>query len=413
MRIVVAKKNGEFFDFPLYPAGRTGNFFTPINEEELIKLPSGAGLVLIPDSFALGFDRKGNLVKTKYQAVAALLPQGYTRLFLPAYLKKNEKILPLFGYTAVVARRGELYVAAQKTDSPESWSPENYNLPELRDKISEAKKAFPENRLLNHLENCAINYQCFTAQNLFYRRWESGIPVSPACNARCLGCISLQPADCCPSPQERIKFVPTTEEVAALIRFHLEGAGPEGIVSFGQGCEGEPSLQAQVIAGAIRQVRQDFSRGTININTNGGNFEGLKEIIDAGVDSLRVSMISAREEVYDSYYQPVNYHLADVKKTIKYAKEKGKFVSLNYLVFPGLTDTEPEYQALSSFIRECRPDMVQFRNLNIDPDYLKTKINFPPEPLGLNNLILRLKTNFPGLILGNYSRPLTNKGSYS
>ncbi|NYE57451.1 radical SAM protein [Carboxydothermus ferrireducens] len=409
MRIVVARENGEFFDYPLQPAGRTGNFFTPIEKSELIKLPRGATLVLIPGSKALGFDKKGELRKTEYLAVAALLPQGYTRLFLPAYIKENAERLPLFGYTAVVAYRGELYAAAAKTDDEFRWAPENYDLPELNAKIKEAKALFPENRLVRHLENCAVNYRCFTAQNLFYSRWEGGIPVSPACNARCLGCISLQPADCCPSPQERIKFVPSIDEVASLMTYHLTGAGREGIVSFGQGCEGEPSLQAGLIARAIMETRREVKSGTININTNGGNFPGLKEIIDAGVDSLRVSIISAREEIYESYYQPVNYNLEQVKRTIKYAKEKGKFVALNYLVFPGLSDTKEEYEALKSLLRECRPDMVQFRNLNIDPDYLGTRIVFPSKPFGLQNLISRLKADFPWLILGNYSRPVNRE----
>ncbi|GAV22852.1 radical SAM protein [Carboxydothermus pertinax] len=409
MRIVVAKKNGEFFDYPLYPAGRTGSFFTPIEKKELIKLPPGATLVLIPGSRSLGFDREGRLKKTNYLAVAALLPQGYTRLYLPAYVRTKEEVLPLFGYTAVVALKGELFVAAAKTDDDFRWSPENYDLPELKEKINEAKKLFPENRLVRHLENCAVNYRCFTAQNLFYGRWEGGIPVSPACNARCLGCISLQPADRCPSPQERICFVPNVQEVFELLAYHLSRAKEEGIISFGQGCEGEPSLQAGVISEAILKVRRELKGGTININTNGGNFNGLKEIIDAGVDSLRISIISAREEVYERYYQPVNYRLNEVKKTIKYAKEKGKFVALNYLVFPGLSDTEVEYEALANFIRECGPDMVQFRNLNIDPDYLGARIAFPPNPFGLYNLFLQLKRDFPELILGNYSRPV-NRG---
>ena len=87
-------------------------------------------------------------------------------------------------------------------------------------------------------------------------------------NAACVGCISLQPSGCCPSTQDRIAFVPTPREIADLAIAHLESA-PRPIVSFGQGCEGEPLLQAGVMAEAIRLIRARSSLGTINLNTNG------------------------------------------------------------------------------------------------------------------------------------------------
>ena len=74
---------------------------------------------------------------------------------------------------------------------------------------------------------------------------------SRACLLYTSGCISLQPAECCPSPQERIKFRPTPEEIAEVGIYHLSVA-PDGIISFGQGCEGEPSLAADNIAAGIK-----------------------------------------------------------------------------------------------------------------------------------------------------------------
>ena len=63
------------------------------------------------------------------------------------------------------------------------------------------------------------------------------------------------------------------------------------------------------------------------MNSNVGWTEGVKKIVDAGLDSLRVSIISAREEGYDAYYR-ASYHLENVKESIRYALDKGVYVSL-------------------------------------------------------------------------------------
>ena len=52
----------------------------------------------------------------------------------------------------------------------------------------------------------------------------------------------------------RLSFVPTPQEIAEVAGPHLARA-ERGIASFGQGCEGEPLLQARVIEVAIRLIR--------------------------------------------------------------------------------------------------------------------------------------------------------------
>ena len=55
-------------------------------------------------------------------AVAAILPAGYTRLYMPAFKKEDDAVLlPLYGYTAVVIYKDELYVAAMYTDENDKW----------------------------------------------------------------------------------------------------------------------------------------------------------------------------------------------------------------------------------------------------------------------------------------------------
>ena len=79
----------------------------------------------------------------------------------------------------------------------------------------------------------------------------------------------------------------------------------------------------------------------------------------------------------------------------------------NLLTFPGLTDLPEEAEALVKFIREYDVNMVQFRNLNIDPELLGSRVSLADrEVLGINGLIVLLQDKVPGLLIGNYSRPV-------
>ena len=413
-QLLYADQKGRMYEHPdLLAGGRTGNIFTEILEGEAIPLPEGASLVLIPKGIPVGIDRMGKFTSlyTDEQgkpvfAVGALLPQGYTRTYLPAYRRENKKPLPLLGYAAVGWKDGVVYTAALQTDDTDKWNPLRFSTQELGQLVEDAVSTHGSNRIVQQLGRCAMEYQCFTAQNIFYRRWEGGIPVSPFCNARCLGCISLQPAECCPSPQGRIGFRPSGEEILEVALPHLTEAA-DAIISFGQGCEGEPALAAPEISAAVEKIRRLTQAGTINMNTNAGYTEGIKLICQAGIDSLRVSTISAREQVYAAYYAPRDYCWGDVTSSIRQARRQGVYVSLNLLTLPGLTDQPEEVEALVDFVREHDINMIQLRNLNIDPDYLASVIPMDgKDMLGIAGLIDILKTEIPQLEIGNYSKPV-------
>lgn len=401
---VYADEDGNILDAPgMLGMGRIGSENVLLKPDDLIKLPDSADLMLMPDHLAVGQTADGEVMPISGLAVAAILPAGYTRTYLPAYERAEEAArLPLYGYTAVVVYKDELYCAAIYTDENDKWDPVHYNTKELKNLVKRTKKDLPNNRIVEQVGGCSLNWHCCTAQNLFYRRWECGIPTSPVCNANCFGCISLQPAECCPSPQERINFKPTPEEIAEVGIYHLSVA-PDGIISFGQGCEGEPSLAADNIAAGIKLIRAKTKKGQINMNSNVGWTEGVKKIIDAGLDSLRVSIISAREEGYDAYYR-ASYHLNNVKESIRYALDKGVYVSLNLLYFPGFNDREEELAAWQAFFRELPVQMIQVRNLNIDPDAFLAIM--PPRQgkiLGTKYFLKILHEEFPQLIIGSFS----------
>lgn len=382
----------------------------PLDLADLIPLPEDTTLSMLPHRLAVGLDAGGArraIAERQGWALAALLPIGFTRTRLPAYEKTPAtEPLPFFGYTAIAGWRGRLYVAAVRTDNPQRWTPSSYDAPRLERLVRERLAAEPENRVLRQHAHCALDYHCPTASNLFFRRWEGAVAVSAGCNARCVGCISKQEEELLVSPQDRLTFVPAVDEIVEVAVAHLERA-PDAILSFGQGCEGEPLLQARLIERTIRAIRTRTARGTININTNASNPRALQRLYDAGLDSLRASTISARPQTYDPYYRPNGYSLADVKRSLILAREAGVYTSINLLSFPGYVDAEDEVEALSAFLRETGVRLVQMRNLNIDPETFLPRVPRPDgRPLGIPKLIELLKRDVPGLEIGNFSRPV-------
>jgi len=266
---------------------------------------------------------------------------------------------------------------------------------------------FPNNPLYQQLATCALEYRCFTAQNTFYLRDEGAIPSSAACNAACLGCLSEVDEGQPPSSHERIERPPTAEEMAEVALHHLQGATGHVMVSFGQGCEGEPLLRWKAIERAIRLVRGATSRGSLHMNTNGSRPEALVALVRAGLDSVRISLNSADPELYQAYYRPRGYGLAEVLRSARQARRAGAHVALNLLTFPGVTDRSGEVAALTRLVRQARVDQVQTRPLAIDPDsYLAVARGRGAggEPIGIRGLVAALRAARPGLVVGNFSR---------
>lgn len=421
-KLLYADAQGNIFDHPtLCMAGMSGPEAVLPEGVELIPLPEGSRLFTIPDTPPVAWDEKQRKFITvatvregrrtmPVQAVSAFMAPGYMRTLLPACDYGRKKIhLPLWSYTAVGwdEETEQFVVAASRVDTNDNWNPCNYDDRKLDPLVRQRLAEMPRNRLLEQLARCAVDYHCFAAKNLFFRRWEAPLPTSPACNSRCLGCISLQPSDCCPSNHERIGFVPTPEEIVELALPHLLEA-PEPIVSYGQGCEGDPIMQADTVAEATRRLKKGSSRGTVNFNSNGSFPDRIAMLCDAGMDSMRFSMNSVREEFYDKYYRPVGYRFADVKESVRLAKERGLFVMINYLVSPGLSDSAGEVEELLRFIADTGVDMIQMRNLSIDPDFYNKRMGVTGRGIGMYRMLERIKREFPRIQYGYYNRTREN-----
>ncbi len=238
-------------------------------------------------------------------AVAAFLAPAHTQLASAAYVRAGEApLLPLFAYAA--AGWGEDGLRGRRPARGPGPAAGHRALRPRRGRPPHRGSAWrdePANRLLQHLGRCSLSYGCPAARNLFLGRWEAPLPTSPTCNARCLGCISLQEQSGVCATQDRIDFVPTVEEVCGVAVPHLRRA-PRAVASFGQGCEGEPLMQWRLLEESARRVRRATPRGTLNLNTNASLAEPLLRLRDAGLDSIRASLNSCRPRYYERYYRP-------------------------------------------------------------------------------------------------------------
>ena len=404
-------------------AGRLGAEVVSVSPEDLLRIPEGSKLFTMPGSCPVAWNPKQSAFRSvsrvqiggrrfSCNTVAAFLPPGYTRTLLPAAAySEPQPPLPLWSYTAVGWDGDSFVAAAIRTDPMDHSAAEHYDDRELLPRMKARLKGHEENPILAQLARCATEYHCLAAKNLFLGRWEAPLPVANSCNSACVGCLSWQPSTACASSHDRIRYAPTADHVVDVALPFLSTV-PEAIVSFGQGCEGEPLLLANVIAEAVRRIRATTDRGTINCNTNGSLPRRVEQVAKAGLDSIRVSLNSALGPTYTSYYLPRSYRWEDVRASIRLAKESGLYTTLNYLVFPGVTDREEELDSLLALVRETRADMIQMRNLSIDPElYLRTVPPARGRCVGIRTVLRTIRREFPHVEIGYFNRPKELFGS--
>ncbi|GMV78570.1 MAG: hypothetical protein AMXMBFR79_17010 [Chitinophagaceae bacterium] len=412
-------KGNIFEDTSLYALGRAAWDAFEVTLDNWIELPDGGNLYELPGRKAIGIDTTTGEMRLceKGWAVAAFIPPAHTSLFLAAYeTEKNAPTLPLFCYTAAGWYNNKTYVTALRIEKDIRQECAGYNENEIESGTKNLLQQYPNNRLVKHLmETCCMTYSCPAARNFSLHRWECPIPISPACNANCIGCVSFQPTDeDITSPQDRLTFKPTAEEIVEYTVPHLMTA-PYPIVSFGQGCEGEPLLMWETIKQSIIEIRKHTNKGSININTNGSKPDAVKQLFNAGLNSIRVSINSAQKDIYTKYYRPNNYSFDDIVASLKVAHECGGWSSINYFVFPGMTDSVEEYEALRKLIKETNLKMIQWRNFNIDPDWYLGLIGISEtsEMIGVKQMMNLIKEEFPEIKFGYFNPPMERiKGNF-
>jgi len=419
MEPVVANARGEIFELPGFGAtAMAGQTPLILSRHQTIDMPFGSELMMLPNRHPIVFDLETDSFKTLYEnpyepfepifAVAVFNSPGNVNQYFCAYDTENKNdLLPLFSYGAVGWSDNGFRSAALLVDREKRQDLRLMPREGVEAGVTKMRAIYPENRLMRHLERCGLEYGCPAAKNFFLGRFEAPLPTARTCNADCLGCISFQEENNLVACQERISFTPSPEEIAEVALEHILKT-EKSIVSFGQGCEGDPLTAFHVIEPAIEIIRKKTDLGTINMNTNAGMPDRLEKLFKAGLDSVRASMNSVRPSCYTAYFRPKSFTFDDVVKSIDIAGRMGKFVSINYLNCPGVTDSEAEFTALKKFISDHPVNMIQWRNMNFDPRAYCTimeNAGGKSPNLGMEFIINELKRLFPHLIHGYFNPP--------
>lgn len=398
------------YDHPsLEAVGVDGARPQPIPREEWIPVPRGSDFQALPGRIPLGRDpRTGRLRafdEDEARAASVFLAPAWTRGHLPAWkLRPDAPTLPTYAYATLGFADGGFWTTGVRVDADPRQDPWRFDCDDVSRLSFRKMEALPRNRVAQQLMRCALEYGCRAAQNWVLGRHEAPLPTSVACNAQCVGCISLQPDGEFRASHERLTRRVTPHEIVQVALDHWKHV-PDGVVSFGQGCEGEPLLEGEVLVEAVRRLRKITGQGTINLNTNASKPEVVAALAEAGLDSIRVSLNSVRPDVYAAYYAPRHYGFADVERSALEMSRRGRFVSVNYLYFPGVNDTAQELKAFVDFARRVDLDLVQVRNLNIDPDLYARVLPSGTirQGLGVREWMRRLSEAIPGLAYGYFN----------
>ena len=451
--LLMATPSGEIIEHPtLEMALDNGLDFVRPALNELTPIPDGWDIMTMPQTRPVGYDRdKGQFVTVEQftlesadgqaetiapSAVAIHPPPGFVRRYHPAAAfldarHPDEKLketgsgrltvfqeapapkesdearpgLPLWAYSAVGYGKQGMVAAIFLADEVSRWSPDIYYRDDLDERIEKRLTQDPDNRILKQLSVCAREYLCCCAQNIFYERWEGAVPSSPACTAACLGCLSKDPEWDTPVPQKRLKFSPEASELSRVMAHHLEVA-PEPMISFGQGCEGEPTMFGDSLIESIRLTRAQTSKGVININCNGSRPEVIRDAARAGATALRISINTFDPEVFEAYYRPADYNMDTVLESLRMGRDEGMFVSINLLIWPGWTDRLEELNRISELVEQNLIHMIQLRNLCVDPGYFRSIL--PPREkrgmlMGMHQFVEELHRRHPSLRFGTFN----------
>ena len=374
---------------------------------EALPLPAGTDVVHLSGRVGIGLDRAGRareLGQGRF-GVAAVLPMGYLRMSVPAYVDElGAPPLRPRAYAAVGADpNGQLVVSAVALD-PEAGAMDGRSAPDLAARITAIQRERPSSRVLRQLARCAKDYRCRAAANAFVGRHDCALPVAAPRNERPPEVLVLHD-DADASPTEPAAFRPTALELADAASRHLEGGGT--VVAFGRACEGEPLLAIRLVEDAIVAIRERTRLGTIHLETNGSSPVGLRRLCDAGLDSVAVRVVSARAETYEIIHRPDGFRFADIRASLAHAIAGKISVALRVLTLPGLTDRVGELDALIKLAADLPVgSSLILSDLAADPQRALQVAPSAESAVGMDRLLDRLRTDAAHLHVVALPRPL-------
>ncbi len=106
--------------------------------------------------------------------------------------------------------------------------------------------------------------------------------------------------------------------------------------------------------------------------------------------------------------------MREVERSLSLCVGADLFTMINYLIFPGVSDQEEEWEELVGLIRRTGVHFIHLKNLCLDPDvYLRAMPRGDSPALGVREMALRLLEACPGLRIGYFNQPVGTPGGDS
>ena len=339
-RMLFADDQGRIYDHPDYlmvgrsagpdrPPNRIGPDRTARDEPVVLpaQMPPRRAGPRIPDGRLRSQGRNWGEGRPNAGPWPRFSNRGYVRTLLPAAEGRREglRAAPVGVFGGGGFLDGKYVAGAFRVEDNPHWDPRNFDDRKMMPKTGRvAWRATGTIRSFSIWPTAATHNHCFAAKNLFLERWGSAFAGQQNMQ-RPLPRVPFRSAQrVLPGPRMRGSiFARPRRQIVDVAAPHLENA-PDSIVSFGQGCEGEPLTEAPLIEEAIVEIRNRTKKGTVNLNTNGSLPPGGgKTRGRGGWIPIRVSLNSARPEIYRAYVRPNGFDITDIEQNASFVRRRG------------------------------------------------------------------------------------------
>ncbi len=371
-------------------AGASAGAPQPVDERECIPLPAGSELFLLPGRLPVGFLPNGEREVWTRTPCTGAQGDGGGRLLAPAHtVTRHAAYATQPGPRPAALRllrvgfyREEFVVTALRSDPLPRQDPDRFpaaaRIAAQAQRLERTLTRQPPGPPVGHLRQHLL----LSGGAQLRPGSLGGPPAHQPGLQRGLLRLPQQPAEGrFPCTQSRITESPSPAEVAQVALYHLEKAR-DPLVSFGQGCEGEPLRVGELLEESIRLIRP---RPPGAPSTSTPTAAGPRWCAGSSwPGSPRCGSPSTASS--PSATQPTTAPGAGAWTTRRPPSRRqvpGGFASINLLCLPGITDREDEAAALVKLVEETGLDLIQWRNLNLDPEAYRSAWGpCPPPPPG-------------------------------
>ncbi len=367
-RLLFADDKGTIYDHPtLKMTVRSENLKTIPYELEMEPVPDNVKPEYLENASPLAYNQEkaGIEVFKSGHAIFIQPPEGYLRLYLPAYQKRNNDILLPKPYT------------------PVGWMNESFVSPiTVVDKLPSSESVNTGKKFHGFLksykkENAFKDFLLLNSDLYHTKNEEIVFPLS----------------------EETSNF---SENDLTTILEHYSKIASYPILNI---CHNNFKEQTNPdnFLNIIERIKSKNDNMTIIYSSNLQDMVILKKIVESGCDCINAELMTTNSET--GWIVDESVSIENVYKSLQAIYRKNIYKSLTLHTLPGLTDRQTETESLIDFLSTFNIDLLLLRNMEIDPDIIFMNNNLKNEDIkGLKNMLKLVKKKVKNIKIGYFNR---------